>query len=149
MNGLSILQSLKYHNFGVDEVTGGTLSDTEWDTKGLKQCQVVFAFGTLGAAGITALSVHANDTSGFTAGAGNLIASFTGADLPADANDRGIWVVDIPEAGIDGGRYVQVIVTAGANACDCAAIGIGVGDELPSSASTRGVTKEALSSPIA
>lgn len=140
------LQRIKFHNFGVDTVTGGTLTDAELDTQGASSLAVILQYGAIGTSGITVVSVHASDTSGFTPDAGNKVSTYelTGGDLPADADDNTIdgFFLDLRAVS---GRYVQLIVTAGAQACDIAALGIlGDLDEVPGTASARGLRKQVI-----
>lgn len=140
MNGKTATERLTFAAMGTDELAAdGTLTDVQWDTQGIIAGSrvVLVQFGTLGTNGIDTLTVHADDTTGFTPGAGNEIADFSDNTLPANADDNTCWLVSVPE---NAGRFVQIVVTNGAGAtADVSVTGIGIPSDGPTTDADRGV----------
>lgn len=135
----SYLQSLKVKNLtkGRMTATGADFTITEADLADATSAKFILACGTLGAAGITVLSIHASDTAGFTPAAGNLVSAMLTTDLPVDADDGLIKLFEIADPARHG-RYWSAIVTAGANACDAALLCVYEPKTTPTSAATAG-----------
>ena len=121
---MNLLENSKVHVFGADELNAATLADTELDCLGYDRAEVILITGNTVGADVGAFDIHCADSAGFTPGTGNIVfdSSANSGAHPLATETKETVRVTVDLRGL--GRYMQVVVTAGASASDLACIAI-------------------------